>query len=1310
MFGSGLTIMHFDGRFRDKDVIPANAEVMVSVLLDTGALSANYISEYKYQEMRDNNIIHDHNIIRQRTSIGLADNATKMYSDIMVELPIQLQGSDGKWWTYDGTYVVLDMKQNEVIIGLPAILGPLWDFFVENIEARKNKSMLSCIISEGEDTQSTITPHVSETPLTATLDNECYAAINALDNLREPWANNPRQECPEEEAVEVPAQFMWAQSFLGKPYEEAVAEYESLWETHVSDDMRQQTPILQLLKGKARDVFIPTSWEGIQGLGLLALEFSDQLPDRLKPKARRINPKMWDNAEKEFSRMRGYFYEECRSPWASCLVIAPKATKPFIRICGDYVEMNKYIATGHYYIPNVRSELDKIVNYPVYLDIDLTNAFHQIPLEPSTMEKLSVQTPWGQFKPKFLPEGVGPGSGVLQEYVRKIFAGFDWAIVIFDNILILASDLMDGYRKFETFLDKCIEHNVKLKFSKSWLGFKEVNFFGYHCEHTSFRLTEDRKLAIMEMQFPTDGNRCKKMRVALGCGVFFSPFVENYSSKTKHLNDLTKASFNWDESTWKHDYRQEFEDFKAALRDSCALFYPDYRLQFIVRTDASEFGVGGILLQVVNPDTAERQEQVIAMCSQKFSDAATRWSTIEQEAYGIYLSVQKFCYYLRGVRFLIETDHNNLRWMEASEVPKIIRWRVYLQSFDFLIAHIPGTRNVVADALSRLLMLSHMWEAGMGEDDLNTDWRIRVLLDVPFAYETESGLLANIFQDFERGAKEEKLPPPNPLKPAEIFATVHNATVGHWGAAQTWRRMNKYAPGHGLSQREVAELVLQCANCAKNRREKSDKLVPIVRSLKPPHSRSAIGIDALDVSPPGKNGECTIYVVVNLYSKQCTLSPFVTVSAENAVHAVWVYWCVYGHTDMVISDLGSDFNSKLFAGLVELMGMRHTFSIADRHANGSERIIKEVVRHLRAIVYDKRIDNVFDDPLILPSVQYILNSHVSSETSFSPFELTFGTQDVLYTDLLKGATTFNPQHKLLKRLVDNITKLRSVSTEYQRALDLERVGKQDFSKQNKFQEGDYVMYDTGPKPAPKMSSRHRGPYRVMHHTSNDVTVRNLITDAVHVYSVADLEPFDGDAKSAYDAACHDDKQYVMRRVISYAGNCERRTEMEFYCEFEDDTRVTITWTRDILCEAFYDFCAGKPYLFHLTLDAASAKSFITFTNKADIKSVAPGDIVYVDLRFFGGRWYESLELPNGPTASYVMEYQYTHWYHDRSYNGQQPTRDPPVPRRHLPSRRTRSLASFSFWMGEYPLSPPLFVGRLTWSTAGVSSLCSTRIR
>ena len=148
------------------------------------------------------------------------------------------------------------------------------------------------------------------------------------------------------------------------------------------------------------------------------------------------------------------------------------------------------------------------------------------------------------------------GSGVLKEYVRKIFSDFEWTVVIFDTILILVTDPMDGYTKLETFPDRCIKHNLKLKFSKSRIEFEEVNIFGYQCSHKSFKLADDRKTATIKMQFPTKGNRCKKMRVLLGCGIFFLPFVPNYSNKTKHLSNLTKASFDWNRSTWKHDYKR----------------------------------------------------------------------------------------------------------------------------------------------------------------------------------------------------------------------------------------------------------------------------------------------------------------------------------------------------------------------------------------------------------------------------------------------------------------------------------------------------------------------------------------------------------------------------------------------------------------------------------------------------------------------------------------------------------------------------------------------------------------------------------
>ena len=50
-----------------------------------------------------------------------------------------------------------------------------------------------------------------------------------------------------------------------------------------------------------------------------------------------------ENAKAEFTRLKNYIYADSNSPIASPLVIAPKATTPFIRLCGNYRKINKYI-------------------------------------------------------------------------------------------------------------------------------------------------------------------------------------------------------------------------------------------------------------------------------------------------------------------------------------------------------------------------------------------------------------------------------------------------------------------------------------------------------------------------------------------------------------------------------------------------------------------------------------------------------------------------------------------------------------------------------------------------------------------------------------------------------------------------------------------------------------------------------------------------------------------------------------------------------------------------------------------------------
>ena len=99
---------------------------------------------------------------------------------------------------------------------------------------------------------------------------------------------------------------------------------------------------------------------------------------------------------------------------------------------------------------------------------------------------------------------------------------------------------------------------------------------------------------------------------------------------------MTSSTFNWNDSTWTEDYHSIFENFKLKLKGAMALFMPDYHLEWILRTDASNTGYGGVLYQVLITDEGVKEYQPLKFISKKWSDAATRWDTYSQECYGIF--------------------------------------------------------------------------------------------------------------------------------------------------------------------------------------------------------------------------------------------------------------------------------------------------------------------------------------------------------------------------------------------------------------------------------------------------------------------------------------------------------------------------------------------------------------------------------------------------------------------------------------------------------------------------------------------------
>ena len=112
-------------------------------------------------------------------------------------------------------------------------------------------------------------------------------------------------------------------------------------------------------------------------------------------------------------------------------------------------------------------------------------------------------------------------------------------------------------------------------------------------------------------------------------------------------------------------------------------FFLDDTSPIFIQTDASQYSIGAYLFQIRG-----KKEIPIHFLSRSFNDRMSRWSTMQQEGYTIYYAITSREYLLRDRKFLVRTDHANLKLLHAKSDPKVIRWMLALQSFNFDIEHI----------------------------------------------------------------------------------------------------------------------------------------------------------------------------------------------------------------------------------------------------------------------------------------------------------------------------------------------------------------------------------------------------------------------------------------------------------------------------------------------------------------------------------------------------------------------------------------------------------------------------------------------
>ena len=118
---------------------------------------------------------------------------------------------------------------------------------------------------------------------------------------------------------------------------------------------------------------------------------------------------------------------------------------------------------------------------------------------------------------------------------------------------------------------------------------------------------------------------------------------------------------------------------------------PNFDKDFVLRTDASDTGLGAVLLQ-------KHGEMLfpIAYASKNLAGAPTSYATLEKECMAIVWAVNKFSCYLYGRSFTLQTDPHPLTYLNSAKLtnPRLMRWALKLQPFRFRVEAIPGVDNV----------------------------------------------------------------------------------------------------------------------------------------------------------------------------------------------------------------------------------------------------------------------------------------------------------------------------------------------------------------------------------------------------------------------------------------------------------------------------------------------------------------------------------------------------------------------------------------------------------------------------------------
>ena len=536
---------------------------------------------------------------------------------------------------------------------------------------------------------------------------------------------------------------------------------------------------------------------------------------------------------------------------------------------------------------------------------------------------------------------------------------------------------------------------------------------------------------------------------------------EDGKTKRKKKVDSNKKQKQQDSKvkiTWKEEHQEILEMMITYLQSAEVIAYPDFNLPFFIHCDASNQGLGAVLYQTqegvdrvisYGSRTLSEAEKNYNLHSGKLEFLALKWAITERFS----------DYLIYGPHFTVYTDNNPLTYVLTTAKLNAVglRWVNELSNYNFTIKYRRGKENVDADYLSRRPMdiaefrkrCNHTidkkafvssWKKdedmvvshGVSVDKLSLEPDtevLRVSKEELKEKQLEDIVIGPVYRAVLAGCRPkkadyaqlswkskvlmknfQKLQVVNGILRREtakfsqivlptdfhqmVYTQLHE-NMGHLGHEKVVDLCQQRFYWPHLSS-DVKNYIQKKCRCVANKAPNVHERAPLV-PIEATRPFQMVSIDFLHLDACKGKYEYVL-MVTDHYTRFCQMYATRSKSSKAAADKLFNEFILqFGYPEKIHHDKGPEFNSKLFAELHRLTGIRAS-NTTPYHPAGDgqvERLNRTLINMLKSLSGKAKKDW----KSYLPKLAFAYNSTVHKSTGFSPFYLLFGRRSVLPIDL-----------------------------------------------------------------------------------------------------------------------------------------------------------------------------------------------------------------------------------------------------------------------------------------------------------------------